>query len=186
MIQKQEKKYIILENETLEHNGRTLYRIQALKDFSDVKAGDKGGWIEKEENLSQEDYCWIYDEAKVYNNACIIDKARIRHNAEVYGNAKIFVQAWIYDNAKVCENSEIYDEAHVYGFANISGNAKVFGKALIYENTIIADETQVYGTMQVCYKSENIGNDVTKKYSHYVIFKNHWSSGKVDEIHINS
>ncbi|MBD8945769.1 MAG: hypothetical protein EGR97_00365, partial [Clostridiales bacterium] len=39
--------------------GRTLYRIRALKDFelldgTIIHAGDLGGWIEKEDNLSQE------------------------------------------------------------------------------------------------------------------------------------
>ena len=32
----------------------TLYQIEALKDFSDIKKGDLGGWIEKESNLSQQ------------------------------------------------------------------------------------------------------------------------------------
>ncbi|MDE5977041.1 MAG: hypothetical protein K2G70_01045 [Turicibacter sp.] len=35
----------------------TLYRIRALRDFGDVKQGDVGGYIEKEENLSHEGYC---------------------------------------------------------------------------------------------------------------------------------
>ena len=33
---------------------RTLYRIQALRDFGDVKEGEFGGWIESEKNLSHE------------------------------------------------------------------------------------------------------------------------------------
>lgn len=49
-----ERKYE-LTNETIFFNGLTLYRIRAIKDFSDVKAGDLGGWIEKEVNLSQDD-----------------------------------------------------------------------------------------------------------------------------------
>ena len=48
-----EKKYRLTE-ETKEWCGRTLHRIEALKDFGDVKAGDKGGWIEQEENLNQD------------------------------------------------------------------------------------------------------------------------------------
>lgn len=47
------KKYEILQNVTKEHHGVTLYTIKALKDFGDVKAGDIGGWIENEDNLSQ-------------------------------------------------------------------------------------------------------------------------------------
>ena len=33
-----------LTNISMEFGGRTLYRIRALKDFSDVKAGDLGGY----------------------------------------------------------------------------------------------------------------------------------------------
>ena len=39
-----EKKYK-LTDETINVDGKTLYRIEALKDFSDVKKGDKGGCI---------------------------------------------------------------------------------------------------------------------------------------------
>lgn len=70
-------KYEMLHEDKIEIGSHTLYRIRALKDFGDVKAGDIGGYIEKEENLSQEGTCWIYDNAWV------------RGNAKVYGNAKI-------------------------------------------------------------------------------------------------
>ena len=59
-----EKKYKLTE-ETINVGDKTLYRIEALRDFSDVKKGDKGGFVEKEENLSQSDNCWIYYSAKV-------------------------------------------------------------------------------------------------------------------------
>ena len=39
-------------NITMEFEGRTLYRIRALKDFSNIKKGDLGGWIQTEDNLS--------------------------------------------------------------------------------------------------------------------------------------
>lgn len=52
-----------LTDETIELNGKTFYRIQALKDFSNVKKGSLGGYIESERNLSQEGDCWIYGNA---------------------------------------------------------------------------------------------------------------------------
>lgn len=64
-------KYEMLYEDKIEIGGRTLYRIRALKDFGTVKAGDIGGYIEKEENLSQEEICWIYGNALVYGNAKI-------------------------------------------------------------------------------------------------------------------
>ena len=59
------KKYE-LTDETQEWNGRTLHRIRALADFGDVKAGELGGWIEKEENLSHNGNAWVYGDAQVY------------------------------------------------------------------------------------------------------------------------
>lgn len=57
------KKYE-LTSEYVEFDGRKLYRIKALKSFYlcglTVKAGALGGYIEKEENLSQEGNAWIH------------------------------------------------------------------------------------------------------------------------------
>ena len=55
---------------------RTLHRIEALKDFADVKKGDRGGFVESLSNLSQKNNAWVYDNARVYD-------------ASVYGDAII-------------------------------------------------------------------------------------------------
>ena len=44
---------------------KKLYRIQALKDFARAKAGDIGGYIESESNLSQSGNAWVYGDARV-------------------------------------------------------------------------------------------------------------------------
>lgn len=62
------KKYE-LTDETQEWDGRTLHRIRALADFGDVKAGELGGWIEKEENLSHNGNAWVCGNAWVYGDA---------------------------------------------------------------------------------------------------------------------
>ena len=66
------KKYE-LTNETIEFRRRKLYRIRALRDFSNVKAGDLGGYIESEENLSQDGLCWVSEDARVCGNAWVCD-----------------------------------------------------------------------------------------------------------------
>ena len=81
-----EKKYKLTE-ETKELCGRTLHRIEALKDFGDVKAGGKGGFIEKEENLSQE------GDARVSGDAWVYGDARVYGNAQVYGDARVSGEA---------------------------------------------------------------------------------------------
>ncbi len=49
--------------------GRKLFRIKALISFGDVKAGDLGGYIEKESNLSHDGNAWVYGNARVYGDA---------------------------------------------------------------------------------------------------------------------
>lgn len=87
------QKYTILTDVTTEYAHRTLYRIKALRDFGNVKAGDIGGWVESYNNLSQEGNCWIYDDAKVYDKATVSDNAGIHSYAEIFGFAKVYQNA---------------------------------------------------------------------------------------------
>ena len=63
-----------LSEETLEIDSHVLHRIIALRDFGEVKKGDIGGWIEGQENLSHDDDCWVYGDAKVYGKADVYGK----------------------------------------------------------------------------------------------------------------
>ena len=49
--------------------GRKLFRIKALVEFGDVKAGELGGYVEKEENINHEGNAWVYGNARVYGDA---------------------------------------------------------------------------------------------------------------------
>ena len=60
-----------LTTESITFLGRTLFRIKALISFGNVKAGELGGYIEKEGNLSHEGNAWVYGDAKVYGDADI-------------------------------------------------------------------------------------------------------------------
>ena len=55
----------------------TLHRIQAITSFENVVAGELGGWIEKEENLSQGGNAWVGGNAQVSGNARVGGDARV-------------------------------------------------------------------------------------------------------------
>ena len=183
------KKYE-LTTETLQFAGRTLHRIKAVKDFGSIQAGEFGGFIEKEENLSQDDNAWIYvkamafdnanvfgnakilGNAKVYDNANVFGNAKILGNAEILGNANVFGNAEILGNAKVYDNAMVYGNADILGNAKISCNAKVYGYAKVYDNANIDDYAEVYG--RVVIKGDAKVHDATD----YIVFKNFWSSGR--------
>ena len=108
--------------ETITIGERTLHRIRAVRDFGDVKAGDIGGWIEKEENLSHEGYCWVRDEAIVYGSALVCD------------NATVCDDAIVCDEATVCDAAIVCDEATVRGAAIVCDEATVRSAALVCDN----------------------------------------------------
>src|SRR5208283_3069501 len=98
-------------------NGVALYQIQALEDFSNVKKGDLGGWIQSEKNLSQEGMCWVYDKAQVWG------RAHVSGNARVWGNAQVYDKAQVWGSAQVSGNAQVLGNAQVSGEAQVLGNA---------------------------------------------------------------
>lgn len=85
-----EKKYKLLENDTIMVNGRALYRIEALKDFADVRKGDRGGYVEKEDNLSHDGICWVYDNARVDGEARISVTADYYVGKNIWSSGRYF------------------------------------------------------------------------------------------------
>ena len=132
-----------LTSETKLHLGRALYRIEAMIDFASVKAGDKGGFVEKEDNLSQSNNAWVY------GNAWVSGNARVSGNAQVYGDAQVSGNAWVSGNAQVYGNAHVYGDARVSGNAWVYGNAQVYGDAQVYGNAWVSGNARVYGNAHV-------------------------------------
>ena len=101
----EEKKYE-LTDETIEYCGKTLHRIKAIRNFGNVKVGDLGGFIEKEDNLSHDNNAWISDNAKVYGNAKVSINALVFGNAQVSDNARVFGNAQVSGDAKITKTSD--------------------------------------------------------------------------------
>lgn len=153
----EEKKYV-LTNETKQlENGAILHRIQAVINLAgSVSEGDLGGWIEKEENLSHEGTCWVYDDAMVYGAARVEGDAHIHNTATVCGNSRVYHLARIFDNVYIgddahvygdtciCGDAEITEHAKVRGNVEVYGNAKIHGYAQVYGQSIVMDDAEVY------------------------------------------
>ena len=110
----------------------SMLRIIALKDFADVREGDRGGRIDKEENLSQEGNCWIYDDAYVFEDAFVFGNAKIFDNACVSGNAVVSGNAQVCEDAEVCGRALVYENARILGHTRVWGGAKVCGNVKLW------------------------------------------------------
>lgn len=169
------KKYIIVHNNTLKITNNwgvetTLYRIKALKDFGDVKAGDLGGWIQTEKNLSQEGTCWVYGKSMVYDeNTRILDNAKV-YNSTIHSGTqhsglfqtKISGYAKVYDST--ISSGEIYENATIRN-STIAFEATVSGNAFVGSSEIMGCKTYIAGNARVyeCSKINNceVRDDVT-------------------------
>lgn len=177
------KKYR-LTDEAIKHNGVILYRIEALRNFGSIKAGDKGGFVQSYHNLSQEGDCWIHGEAKVFGNAKVYGNAKILDVAGVHGNAKVFGNAEVYGVAEVFGNAAVYGYAEVYGWAKVFSNAEVYSYAKVYGNAFVHGNAEVYGKAQVfgvagVFSNAVVNGDALIKTDRdYIVFKNWWSSGR--------
>ena len=57
--------------------GKKLFRIRALVAFGNVEAGELGGYVEKEDNLSDDGNAWVSGNARVSGNAWVYGDADI-------------------------------------------------------------------------------------------------------------
>ena len=96
-----------------------LRRIRAVTAFGVVEAGDIGGWIEKEENLSHDGSAWVHSSAWVYGDARVYGDAEVCGDAWVYGDARVHGNARVYGDARVCGNAEVCGDAEVYSANHI-------------------------------------------------------------------
>ncbi len=126
------KKYKLTnETKTIVVDGKeiVLHRIFSLKNirprFTDsagnliedpiymVPKGFHGGYIESEENLSQEGNAWVDTYGYVYGNARVLDDATVSGLSEVGGNAVICGDTFVGFRAKL--TSGVYKDVDVYG-----------------------------------------------------------------------
>ena len=97
--------------------GITLRRIKAIKAFSNVEAGEVGGWIEKETNLE------VYGDAWVYGNAW--DKSPLyiqgtKHYVVMYDSKRLKIGCQIYSMKQWLAHGERIGRANGYTDAELA------------------------------------------------------------------
>lgn len=109
-------------------DGHMLFRIRALKSFGGIKAGDLGGYVESENNLSQYKTCWIDMASAVYESARVCDNATISHSV-MYGDSMALDSAQVkYTTMK--DKSSIRGTSMAYN-AFIKSDSKIEGACTV-------------------------------------------------------
>ena len=154
-----DKHFKLTEETRVNEAGVTLHRIVATRDSLHAKAGQLGGFVEREANLGGEAWvdgyaevggeAWVDDNAEVWGEAFVYCYAYVSGNASVYGNAQIYDHAWVGADARVYENARIHEKAYVGGQAEVHGQAEVEGIAAVKDEAEVTGHARVLGWAQI-------------------------------------
>jgi carbonic anhydrase/acetyltransferase-like protein (isoleucine patch superfamily) len=147
-MEKEEKKYTMTDD-TIVLDGVKLSRIQALRDFGNVKAGELGGYISCEENLSHNGTCWVSDNAFVCDYAIVMDDALVSDRAIVCDDALVRDRSIVRDFALVSERAIVRDSAQVRDRSIVCGEAIVRERAIVMDDAIVREQSIVSGGAHV-------------------------------------
>lgn len=128
------KKYDYTGKTTALVTGYQAHQIVALKDIPKhgVRAGDLGGWIQHERNLTHLDDCWVGEGCVVHGSA------KIRSHALVAGLSEIGGSTLVMGNARVID-------VRLTGSCRVGGEARVIGPIDGDKNKYIYD-VDIFGT----------------------------------------
>ena len=147
-----------------------LHRIRALRDIGrEVKAGDLGGFVESESNLSfeQRDDAWIFGDAIVAGEGYVDKGSTLRDRAVVCDSA------YVSQGTEMFGDSRAEDTAYIRGAtlsrcARVSGNGMALQSPNAKVSPILTGNCAVYGKVMgdvtlsgtvVVISDETISND---------------------------
>jgi len=110
-----------------------LHRIRALRDVGrQVKAGDLGGFVERENNLSfeAEDEAWIFDDAICAGDGYVDKDSCLRERAVVCGHA------YVSCGTEMSGDSRAEDDAYIRG-ARLSQYAQASANSMILQSPLL-------------------------------------------------
>ena len=127
-----------------------LHRIRALQDIgTQVKAGDLGGFVESESNLSYatNDCAWIFNDAIAAGNSYVDQNSSLSDNVIICNGAYVSHGSSLSGNARAEDNAYLRgavmtDNARASGFAQVVRTPSMIGGPLL------SGDCQVYGIVR--------------------------------------
>lgn len=124
-----------------------LHRVRALLGFRmGVCAGDLGGYVQSEENLSQEGNCWIFDNAIACDGSLVDQQAILAENAVARGSAMVSGTAAVRNNA-VIDDQAIVMAGMVCECAHVAGTAEITASMVTGAVPRVEGHADVYGDL---------------------------------------
>ncbi|WP_300253403.1 hypothetical protein [uncultured Subdoligranulum sp.] len=125
-----------------------LHRIRALRQVgTDVPAGEVGGFVQSEANLSQEqDDAWLYDDSISRDEANVCGGAQLHGQAMAQDLALVSGSALLFDRAVACDNA-ILKNGCLCNDAVVCGNARVRENVQTHAAPLVSGQAVVMGDL---------------------------------------
>ena len=126
-----------------------LHRIRAKRQIGErVQAGDLGGYVENEDNLSSEanDDAWIFDSAIACENARVCKNSEL-HDQSIARGSALAIEKAILTNQAVIEDDAMVRSARITGTAHVSGCGIVVDSPNARQSPLLSENACVYGNV---------------------------------------
>lgn len=153
-----DKKYVLTDETITVDDGTVLHRIKAVRSFGLIYAGELGGFVESEDNLSHDGNCWIFGDAMVYGYASVSESAHVYDNAtinghsHIYGNADVMGRALVTKDSSVCGMARVIQDAQI-SYSWVGGDARVCGNAIV-QNCGVDCDAEIDGNSYITKNSD--------------------------------
>jgi hypothetical protein len=123
------KHFKLTTESTVNAFGVTLFRVELIIDCKWGSKGDKGGFVEKEENIKD---AWVYGNAQVSGNARVYGNAWEKSPLQIQGSKHFF---------NICKKGFVQIGCHSFEFQYWQENFEQIGK----NNNYTEEEIKEYG-----------------------------------------
>ena len=146
-------KYCILE-ERKGFLNKEVNRIMAMRSFLVrghilVVMGDIGGYVEKEDNLSQKGNCWIDGDSMALDDSKISGDSYLHGHVLTIGNATVSGNAFIKDGCTVTGDAVIDGDVCITSNSHVSGKSKVTGKVRLFTGVRVTGKSVLDGNIKL-------------------------------------
>jgi hypothetical protein len=139
-------KYELLRDQ-VRHIGldQRVFRIRALRDIPEhkVRAGDLGGFVESERNLSQHGAAWIADDAMAIGGSHVEDDALLRGDAHMSGHAILQQKAVLERYGRATDRAVVGGEARMANGAVAEGSVLVAGDVVVRHPVVLGGDAVI-------------------------------------------
>lgn len=115
----------------------TVYRIRALKNFGDVKAGDLGGYVSSQDNLGRSGTCWVHDDSVVTGTGKVMGNSQVRDHSFIYSGVHVR------GNSVVTNSTVMNNESKTLKIVDETIENQVIGKKCVETHKEIASENSI-------------------------------------------